>query len=81
MAKFIFKMPDVGEGVAEAVAAGFGLGLVFESEFGPDPRFARLDFADVELDVGEYLACLAERRRQPAIDAFFATAGAVFPGD
>jgi LysR family transcriptional regulator, low CO2-responsive transcriptional regulator len=69
------------EGVAEAVAAGFGLGLVFESEFGPDPRFARLGFVDAELDVGEYVACLAERRRQPAIDAFFATAAEVFPAD
>ena len=69
------------EGVAEAVAAGFGLGLVFESEFGPDPRFARLDFADVELDVGEYIACLAERRRQPALAAFFDTAAEVFSAD
>jgi DNA-binding transcriptional LysR family regulator len=69
------------EGVAEAVAAGFGLGLVFESEFGPDPRFARFDFADAELDVREYLACLAERRRQPAIDAFFVAAAGVFRPD
>jgi aminoethylphosphonate catabolism LysR family transcriptional regulator len=69
------------EGVAEAVAAGFGLGLVFESEFGPDPRFAKLDFADAELDVREYLACLAERRRQPAIAAFFAAAAGVFPAN
>ncbi len=69
------------EGVAEAVAAGFGIGLVFESEFGPDPRFARLDFADVELDVGEYIACLAERRRQPALAAFFDTAAEVFSAD
>ena len=67
--------------MAEAVAAGFGLGLVFESEFGPDPRFARLDFADVELDVGEYIACLAERRRQPALAAFFDTAAKVFSAD
>jgi LysR family transcriptional regulator, low CO2-responsive transcriptional regulator len=69
------------EGVAEAVAAGFGLGLVFESEFGPDPRFAKLAFADAELEVSEYVACLAERRRQPAIDAFFATAARVYPAD
>lgn len=69
------------EGVAEAVAAGFGLGLVFESEFGHDPRFARLGFSDAELDVSEYLACLAERRRQPAIAGFFATAAEVFPSD
>ncbi|MCA0448363.1 MAG: LysR family transcriptional regulator [Proteobacteria bacterium] len=66
------------EGVAEAVAAGFGVGLVFESELAPDPRFAKLTFADAELDVGEYLACLAERRRQPAIDGFFAAATELF---
>ncbi|MFN8758411.1 MAG: LysR family transcriptional regulator [Tagaea sp.] len=69
------------EGVAEAVAAGFGLGLVFESEFGPDPRFAKLGFADADLDVGEYIACLADRRGQPALAAFFDTARAVFPSD
>jgi LysR family transcriptional regulator, low CO2-responsive transcriptional regulator len=69
------------EGVAEAVAAGFGLGLVFESEFGPDPRFAKLPFVDAELAVGEYVASLAERRRQPAIAAFFAAAVRVFAAD
>jgi aminoethylphosphonate catabolism LysR family transcriptional regulator len=58
------------EGVREAVAAGFGLGIVFESELGPDPRFRALPFADAHLEVAEYACCLAERRDQPLLRAF-----------
>ncbi len=58
------------EGVREAVAAGFGIGIVFETELGPDPRFRALPFADVTLEVAEYACCLAERREQPLLRAF-----------
>jgi aminoethylphosphonate catabolism LysR family transcriptional regulator len=58
------------EGVREAVAAGFGTGIVFENELGPDPRFAALPFADATLEVAEYACCLAERRDQPLLKAF-----------
>jgi aminoethylphosphonate catabolism LysR family transcriptional regulator len=58
------------EGVREAVAAGFGLGIVFETELGPDPRFRALPFADATLEVAEYACCLAERREQPLLRAF-----------
>ncbi len=58
------------EGVREAVAAGFGLGIVFETELGPDPRFRALPFADAMLDVAEYACCLSERREQPLLRAF-----------
>ncbi len=58
------------EGVREAVAAGFGIGIVFESELGPDPRFRALPIADANLDVAEYACCLAERREQPLLRAF-----------
>ena len=58
------------EGVREAVAAGFGIGIVFETELGPDPRFRALPFADATLEVAEYACCLAERREQPLLRAF-----------
>lgn len=58
------------EGVREAVAAGFGIGIVFESELGPDPRFRALPVTDANLEVAEYACCLAERREQPLLRAF-----------
>lgn len=58
------------EGVREAVAAGFGIGVVFESEFGEDKRFQALRVADADLAVAEYVVCLQERRRLALIRAF-----------
>jgi DNA-binding transcriptional LysR family regulator len=58
------------EAVREAVAAGFGVGVVFDSEFGNDPRFHAIDVGDCDLSVGEYVACLEERRRLPVVRAF-----------
>lgn len=58
------------EGVREAVAAGFGLGVVFESEFGEDERFHALRVADADLAVAEYVVCLQERRHLALIRAF-----------
>lgn len=68
------------EGVREAVAAGFGVGIVFESEFGVDPRFRALRVADADLGVAEYAACLAERRGTALVRAFFDIAGGAAPG-
>jgi aminoethylphosphonate catabolism LysR family transcriptional regulator len=65
------------EGVREAVAAGFGVGAVFESEFGVDPRFHSLSVADADLAVAEYAVSLEERRRLPAVRAFFDAVEAV----
>lgn len=59
------------EGVREAVAAGFGIGVVFESEFGADERFRALHVADADLAVAEYVLCLQERRRLALVRAFF----------
>jgi DNA-binding transcriptional LysR family regulator len=59
------------EGVREAVAAGFGIGVVFASEFGDDARFHALGVADADLAVAEYVICLQERRRLPLVRAFF----------
>jgi LysR family transcriptional regulator, low CO2-responsive transcriptional regulator len=62
------------EGVREAVAAQFGIGVVFESEFGTDARFHKLQVADADLAVAEYAVCLQERRRVALVRAFFEAA-------
>jgi aminoethylphosphonate catabolism LysR family transcriptional regulator len=59
------------EAVREAVAAGLGIGAVFESEFGRDPRLHRLQLRDVDLHAVEYAACLQERRPVRVVRAFF----------
>ncbi len=59
------------EAVREAVAAGLGIGAVFESEFGHDPRLHRLQLRDVDLHAIEYAACLQERRPVRVVRAFF----------
>ncbi len=68
------------EAVREAVAAGLGIGAVFESEFGRDPRLRRLRFRDVDLRAVEYAACLRERRPVRVVHAFFELLQEVAPG-
>jgi DNA-binding transcriptional LysR family regulator len=58
------------EGVREAVAAGFGIGIIFDSEFGQDLASAKLTVEGADLDVAEYVVCLEERRRIPLVRAF-----------
>jgi len=58
------------EAVREAVAAGFGVGVVFDSEYGTDVRFHPIEVGDADLSVGEYVACLQERRRLALVRAF-----------
>ncbi|HYC63395.1 MAG TPA: LysR substrate-binding domain-containing protein [Reyranellaceae bacterium] len=58
------------EGVREAVAAGFGVGAVFESELGEDRRFRAIIVGDTGLAVAEYAICLQERRRGALVRAF-----------
>ncbi|MCH8001453.1 MAG: LysR family transcriptional regulator, partial [Proteobacteria bacterium] len=55
----------------EGVAAGLGIGVVFESEFGHDPRLHRLRLRDAKLQAVEYAACLRERRPVRVVRAFF----------
>lgn len=50
------------EAVREAVAAGFGYGLVFASEAGPDARIAAIPIAGANVAVAEFAICRAERR-------------------
>jgi aminoethylphosphonate catabolism LysR family transcriptional regulator len=67
------------EGVRETVAAGFGLGAVFESEFRAERRFHACAIIDADLAVGEYAACLAARRDTVLVSAFMARAAALKP--
>lgn len=59
------------EAVREAVAAGFGAGVVFASEAGNDSRLTTLMIRGADLGVAEYAICRAERRRVPLIAQFF----------
>jgi len=59
------------EAVREAVAAGLGIGVVFESEYGRDARLHRLSLRDVALEAVEYAVCLEDRRPLRAVRAFF----------
>jgi aminoethylphosphonate catabolism LysR family transcriptional regulator len=58
------------EGLREAVAAGLGIGAVFESEVGQDERVHAVAVRERSLATTEYLACLAERRSDRVIGAF-----------
>jgi LysR family transcriptional regulator, low CO2-responsive transcriptional regulator len=68
------------EAVREAVAAGFGVGVVFESEFGNDARFSPVHVADADLTVGEYVVCLEERKRLALVRTFIDIAAQIAAG-
>ena len=59
------------EAVREAVAAGFGAGVVFASEAGGDARLTTLAIQGADLAVAEYAICRSERRRVALIAQFF----------
>lgn len=67
---------DVGtrEAVAEAVAAGFGIGLAFASEVGRDPRLVAVRIQHADIAVAEYAICLAERRSIGTVAKFLEAA-------
>ena len=58
------------EGVREAVAAGFGVGIVAENEFQADSRLHSLTISDVDLFFTEYVFCLKEHRSLQVTNAF-----------
>ncbi len=58
------------EAVRETVAAGLGIGVVSASEFGRDPRLRALQISGEDLDMTEYVVCLAERRDTRLVRAF-----------
>lgn len=58
------------EAVREAVAAGLGIGIVSENEFGSGGRLHRLAILGEELPNVEYVVCLEERRGLRLVRAF-----------
>ncbi len=64
------------EGVREAVAAGFGIGVVAENELLADSRLRALQVSDAELVHAEYVVCLQEMRSLRVNDAFLEMIGA-----
>ncbi len=58
------------EGVREAVAAGFGVGIVAENELVADSRLRPLRVSNAELIHQEFFICLKERRSHRVTDAF-----------
>ncbi|WP_455372722.1 LysR substrate-binding domain-containing protein [Limibacillus halophilus] len=67
------RVLEVGsrEAVAEGVAAGLGVGLVVESEFGNDRRLHKLEIKGGALTTTEYLVAHPGHRQQPPVAAFF----------
>ena len=59
------------EAVRESVAAGLGIGVVCESEFGYDTRLHKLPVRNAGLAVVEYIACLNENRNEAVVTTFF----------
>jgi aminoethylphosphonate catabolism LysR family transcriptional regulator len=62
------------EAVREAVSAGFGVGVVFDSEFRADSRCNPVGIGDCDLSVGEYVVCLQENRQLALVRAFLEAA-------
>ena len=69
------------EAVREAVAAGLGVGVVFESEFLRDPRLSSLALRDAKLEATLTAACLEDRRAVRVVRAFFDLVRESLPGD
>jgi LysR family transcriptional regulator, low CO2-responsive transcriptional regulator len=69
------------EAVRETVSAGFGIGVIFESELGGDPAFRPVIVRDVDLGVAEYVACLENRRRLANIKGFLDIVQDLVSGD
>lgn len=66
------------EGVREAVANDFGVGVIVDTEFGYDSRLHYLPIRDAAIMIKEHLICLEERRRQPMIADFITCATEMF---
>ena len=70
-----FRLNDVmeisgREGVREAVAAGFGIGIVAESELQSDSRLRALPVTNADLVYDEYVVCLQQMRSLRVTEAF-----------
>ena len=67
------------EGVREAVAAGFGIGIVAETELLADSRVRALPVSNADLAHAEYVVCLQEMRSLRVNDAFLDLVKASLP--
>lgn len=63
------------EAVREAVAAGLGIGVVNDGEFGHDERLTKLTITGTRLSVTQYAACRRDRRLLPAVEALIGLIG------
>ena len=68
------------EAVREAVAAGLGVGVVAESEFGHDDRLHKLEIRGGAVQATEYAVCLKAKREDRAVAAFFEVLADSAPG-
>ncbi|RED49743.1 LysR substrate-binding domain-containing protein [Aestuariispira insulae] len=66
-------MMEIGsrEAVKEAVAAGFGVGIIADTELGQDERLKSIAIRGSEMEILEYIVCLRERRSEKVINALF----------
>lgn len=58
------------EAVRDAVATGFGIGVIFGSEFREGEGLTQVEITGADLSVAEYAVCLEERRRLPLVRGF-----------
>jgi DNA-binding transcriptional LysR family regulator len=65
---------ETREGVMEAVAAGFGIGVVFLSESGTDPRLVKIAIRGADLSVAEHVVTRRDRHAVPLVSHFLETA-------
>ncbi len=65
---------ETREGVMEAVAAGFGVGVVFASEAGNDPRLHRLAIRGTDLTVAEHVVTRRDLQSAGLVARFLETA-------
>ncbi len=64
------------EGVREAVAAGFGVGIIAENELGTSTRFKALPVKNAALTHSELIVCLKQTRSARVTNAFLEMAAA-----
>ena len=55
----------------EAVAAGFGVGIIADTELGQDERLKPIAIRGSDMEILEYIVCLKERRSEKVINALF----------
>lgn len=58
------------EAVRDAVSTGFGIGVIFGSEFREGEGLTQIEITGADLSVAEYAVCLEERRRLPLVRGF-----------